>query len=636
MLLLLVMLFLSAGTTGLAQSGVDVAVHYAEGTPAADGNSYNVTVYLSVVDGLGYPILDLTRDAFWLTEDSLDVGVQDVRMIEDEPVNIVLAVDISEGMSGVGNVDIKSAMKAFVSTLKPNDQVAILTFDDKIESQSGFGIDRIASADFIDLIPSYSDTGTCVYDAAHTAVQMASKNSSGNRAVVLLTDGIDQKTDTGAICSVHTVDDVINLASGGGNRTPIFIVELGGLGDSNTLKRMADVTGGLYLHSLDAWQLDNIAEQLSIDLRSQYVLTYQSFAGAGPHTLSIEVDQSGVQAFDTRNFVLPPPPTRIAFTTLQEGQAVGDSLRAEVSLLSQGETVDRVAFEVNGTVVDTDNTEPYELNLGLEPYPAGMITISAIAYGVNNNELTSSTLNLIHSAEAIQPAVVADTPVAIPVQDAPRVNVKPVVLLGVTLGGLGIFTIVLLISMLLHQQRDRRAEEVEEIDNNLFAQAQKSAAVSDVYRTEKVEKQAVPKPDMFGTLLVEASDDSALVGHLFYIITETTTLGRSADNDIPFPKDNPVSRQHAEIFLKGSRLYLRQLQSSDAAGEVRLPKYGTFINQRPVGLDPVLLKTGDEILLGKRVRLKFEAGEALSTLEASTFDDMSTYDDDIDKTQTVS
>jgi hypothetical protein len=634
--LILVLFFLN-GVHGLAQSGMDVAVHYVEGVPAEDGGSYTVTAYVSVMDGLGFPIRDLPREAFWLTEDSQDAGIQNAKVVESEPINLILAIDTSEGLSGLGNNDIKPALKTFLTTLKPNDPVAILTFDETIKDQISFGIDRIASADFIDLIPSYIEAGTCVFDTAYSAIQMASKLNTGNRAVILFTDGVDQ-TATGAICSLHTADDVINLASSGGTRAPVSIVELGGAEDNMILKRIADVTGGLYLHAFSPRDLNTLTQQLSDDLKSQYILNYQSFSGAGAHTLRVEVDQSGVQASDTRNFVLPPPPTRIAFLTLQEGDTIGSSLQAEASLVSQGETVNRVAFEINGTVVDTDDAKPYELNLDLGSYPAGMITVSAVAYGANDKELTSTTINLMHSIDAIEPTTIAPTPALASPPGNILGTIRPVMVLGVVLGGLGIFTIVLLISVLVHQQQKEKATEEEEVGNNLFGPPPSPgiAAVSDVYRTEKVKKRESAKPDLYGTLLVEASDDASLVGHLFHIISETTTIGRSADNDIPFPKDNPVSRQHAEIFFKEGRLYLKEIQSHGTAGESKPPKYGTFIDQRRVGADPVQLRTGSEIGLGKRVRLKFEAGGKLSTLDTSTHDDMTTdgEDEDFDRTVT--
>ena len=72
---------------------------------------------------------------------------------------------------------------------------------------------------------------------------------------------------------------------------------------------------------------------------------------------------------------------------------------------------------------------------------------------------------------------------------------------------------------------------------------------------------------------------------------------------------------------------------ADASGMARPPKYGTFLNKSPMGPEPALLRTGDEIQLGKRVRLKFEAYEQASDEDASTYDDMTSSADDMDRTQ---
>ena len=137
---------------------------------------------------------------------------------------------------------------------------------------------------------------------------------------------------------------------------------------------------------------------------------------------------------------------------------------------------------------------------------------------------------------------------------------------------------------------------------------------------------------MLGALTIEDSDDSSLIGHRFEITTPLVTLGRSADNDLNFPNDKPVSRHHAEIYQISGKLYLREVEMADASGMARPPKYGTFLNQAPMGSEPTLLKTGDEIQLGKRVRLKFEAYGQARDVDAQTYDDMTSSADDLDRT----
>jgi pSer/pThr/pTyr-binding forkhead associated (FHA) protein len=137
-----------------------------------------------------------------------------------------------------------------------------------------------------------------------------------------------------------------------------------------------------------------------------------------------------------------------------------------------------------------------------------------------------------------------------------------------------------------------------------------------------------PSPGALGMLVVTASDDASMVGHRFEITKATTTLGRSADNDINFPKDSPVSRRHAQIVEKSGGLYLNEVQSVDSSGQSKPPTYGTFLNEAPLGPDAMLLQNGDEIRLGKRVRLKFESAGRVADTESVTYDGLITNGDD--------
>lgn len=631
LLLILVAASLFPQTSAVAQSVVDLAVHYVEGAPAEDVASYNVTVYLSVVDASGIPLRDLTIESFSIAEESQKVDIQDLGVVGEEPINIVLVMDTSGSMVGASITDAKAAATTFVSGLKPNDQVAIITFDNYSRTQIDFTTDRKGLTDRIALIDATRDSGTCLYDAAFSAVQMASTLRSGSRAVILFTDGIDE-TPNGAICSTHTADDVIALAKENATRTPVYTLGMGTRFDEQTLKRIADLTGGLYLYSPGSPQLANVFQLLSDQLRSQYILTYKSILGPGPHNLTIGVNQLGVQDWDTRNFSLPPLPTRIIFATPLEGGTVTDRLKLAVSLIAQGEIVQRVAFLVNGAEVGSDETKPYELDLDVTPFAPGVLTVTAIAYGAEDAELARSSLNLIHTEAAAEPAV------PLPTEPAPTVIAEPVteprrsnLAVGIILGTLGVAVIAALLFVLTRQQKQTMSldDEFEKAVDNFTTI--KSPAV---YREIKVDRP-VSRPrvdsDALGVLTIEASDDESLVGHQFEIMSASVTLGRSADNDLNFPNDKPVSRHHAEIFQNNGRLYLRAVETTDATGASQLPKYGTFLNNEPLGSDPVILKTGDEIQLGKRVRLKFEAFEHMNEDDDKTYDDM-TADTDPDKT----
>ena len=137
--------------------------------------------------------------------------------------------------------------------------------------------------------------------------------------------------------------------------------------------------------------------------------------------------------------------------------------------------------------------------------------------------------------------------------------------------------------------------------------------------------------DALGRLRVTASDDMTMINQHFDITSRRTTLGRKADNDIIFPKDTPVSRHHALIEEKNGGLFLTELVDPESN---KRPTYGTFVNDREVGSQSILLQSGDEIRLGKRVIMKFEAGRS-STGDEKTFDGFSDDTNDTMDTRTL-
>ncbi|MEW5942175.1 MAG: FHA domain-containing protein, partial [Chloroflexota bacterium] len=96
--------------------------------------------------------------------------------------------------------------------------------------------------------------------------------------------------------------------------------------------------------------------------------------------------------------------------------------------------------------------------------------------------------------------------------------------------------------------------------------------------------------------------------------------------DLPFPTDSPVSRHHAQVEERNGGLWISEVESVDPAGNPKRPTYGTYVNDAPIGTAPVLLKSRDEVRLGKRVRLRFEPGKKLLSGEARTLDQFNISD----------
>lgn len=649
-ILLVPIIFFRWVNAAQAQSDINLIAHYVEVVPLNDGISYNIDIYLSALES-DVPVTELQQEDLAIQEDGQKVRIQGLRPLTEEPVNIVLVLDTSASTSGPEMTDVRSAAIAFISRLKPNDRLALITFDVSAKNQ----VDELTNdhQKIIDIINNKTvatrETATCLYDAVYSALKIFTPQPAGSRAVVLLTNGKDE-TAIGAKCSDHTADEVVDSASEGELRAPLYILGLDvdiesedGVKNVEILRGFAEKTGGMYQELSGSSKLANTFDALSTLIRTQYILTYTSKSMPGMHNVVISLNAPNQPAplnSDMRKFPLPPLPPRIDFNLPLGGETMGEVIEIVVTLATQGDViVERVAFDVNGVREGEDDTKPYEIELDGKNYPAGQMTITATAYGAGNTELARSSINVVR-AETTDAVVPTEGSASLPETPAPAVALStgntPLIFMAISLGVLSIAAIGVLIFFLLRQQKQSVIRELENYagDGNTLPPMQGIP----VYRRVEDDRSAInpeTEPEVLGALTIVTSDDPTLIGHRFEITASLITLGRSADNDIIFPNDKPVSRHHAEIYQISGKLYLREVAMADASGTAKPPKYGTFLNGEPMGADPAQLKNGDEIQLGKRVRLRFESFLRNMDGDALTYDedeDDRTITDDVDKT----
>jgi len=591
-----------------AQSSVDAVIHFVEGTPSDTDISYNVNAYVSVVDGAGSPVNGLIAGDFTLVEDSQQVEIGGVSAA-DEPISLVLLIDTSGSMSGSGITAAKSAAASFVTSLGAEDRVAVVTFNDTIATVMDFTTDHQSTRDRLSLIDATRGAGTCLYDAAYQAIQMTATVPSGRRAVVLFTDGVDE-TASGGPCSANTADDVIKIATEGGTRTPVYTMGMGSKVDQNSLKRMATNTGGRFFYSPDPNNLDTIFRELSDSLRSQYLIEYSSQAGPGSHTLAVTVKSLGAQDTDTRSFLLPNFPLRLSFAEPAEGGEVTGQATVRAETFGQGETIESVVFQINGATVATVTSTPYEAQIDFSSYPAGALTIEVIAQGAGGIELARASRSVeVIPGEAV--VVVENDPLKF-VTDNLVFILGGLLLLGVAI----VFGAVMFVRKQNENRREREWKEKVEGVGELTSE--ESSGGSD--RT--VDSWEMPS-DAYGRLTVLASDEDSVVNQYFDILKDRITLGRKVDNDIVLPKkDQAVSRHHAVIEERNGGLILRQVMDKDESGHDKFPTYGTYVNENQLRNDEeIILKNGDEIRLGRRLKLRLEVGSRLG--DDKTYDQFS-------------
>lgn len=608
-LCLLLILLLSITSTVLAQSNPDLIVHYVEGQPKTGEYAYDVAIYFSAFQGGGDPIRDLNASDVNITEDGKPVEISGLALANaDEAIHIVIAMDTSGSMRGPKMDGARIAAAQFISGLGKNDLAAIMSFNSQVKTEIGFTNNLADASEKVDSLNALDGAGTCFYDALYEAITLTTTIPIGRRAIIILTDGVDE-LPSGKKCSKYHEDDVINLAKSGGSRVPIYTVGLGSKVDSVGLQRIADSTGGQYQFAVNEQKLDGLFRKLLEQLRSEYRVTYISKAAPGPHQLVVETKINDQPVRELRDFVLPNFPYSIVVNSPKSNEPIIGKTKFIVQVLGQGDPIAKVEFLVNGKSIGSIESPPYELDWQpTDNNMTGNIEVTVIALGTNGSELARNTLKTTYILRAAQTPIDNGTPFAPSVETATdKLSNTTLIVISVLLAILALAIMIVLL-MIFNRRREKKKKEVEwqwsktagggddELDYGLGEEPQNIHG----------KNEFLPHWDSLGILMVLESDDPALNNQHFEITKQFTTLGRKVDNDIIFPKDSPVSRHHAVIEERNGDIFFRENLAED--DESKRPAYGTFINDKQLEeKELVKLNNGDEIRLGKRLRLRFQS-----------------------------
>ena len=281
------------------------------------------SVLVTVRDANGVPLVGLGADKFEIVEDgraSFPPTTVEPQVIAAAPVSAIMVIDISGSMEGAPIKEAIRAANALLDQLAPEDRAAVIAFADEIKSldpaaleegkEMGFTTDKNAIRNVVNFLDTKIGWDTPLYDAIYKGVKMAAAEPVGKRAVIVLTDGRDERDnaqgvpvkDTG---SLSTPDDPINEANRHG--IPIFSVGLAGIGgkiDTRYLMRLAERTGGIYQEAPKPEELTPLFENVVNQLKTQYVLGYPSRLERDQsyHSLMVRVNLPQGQDFDEIKF----------------------------------------------------------------------------------------------------------------------------------------------------------------------------------------------------------------------------------------------------------------------------------------------------------------------------------------------
>jgi VWFA-related protein len=168
-----------------------------------------VNLNIKAVDKANKPLSSLTREDFIVYEDGIKQEISYFDPVS-APINLVLLLDLSGSTSDKRGVML-SAAKKFVDSLSPQDRVAVAAFTREYYVVSDFTTDRALIKERLGSLRRVSG-GTSFYDAVWTTLDLLAKVNDSRKAVVVLTDGVDERLLSDASGSKRPFDLVLERA----------------------------------------------------------------------------------------------------------------------------------------------------------------------------------------------------------------------------------------------------------------------------------------------------------------------------------------------------------------------------------------------------------------------------------------
>ena len=240
-----------------------------------------VELYTSVTDRSGTPVAGLVESDFEVFVDGERQVLQRFDSAANQPVHAGILFDTSMSMDHRLEAAEEAALHFFELVLGPHDRACLITFNDQPELAVGFtGSKEALAGGLADLV---AEGETALYDSILYSLYYFG-GLRGKRALILLTDGGDSSSE-------YRFDDVLEFA----RRSQVAIYSIGididrrELMFRGRLQQLCDETGGRCFFITGASELPRVYERIETEVRSQYVLVFESPEGERDAFRKVEV-----------------------------------------------------------------------------------------------------------------------------------------------------------------------------------------------------------------------------------------------------------------------------------------------------------------------------------------------------------
>ena len=248
-----------------------------------------ISIAVSVQNRKGRHITNLTKEDFFVYENNEQKNVTYFSHNYEAPLSLTVLLDVSGSMALQDKLsESKDALDYLMKyLLTDRDEVSLLIFaDGDVEVAANFSKEK---NDFLSVLDRTEAFGqTALNDAVGVSPDFANKGNNEKRALLLITDGIENDSEYSpehAIEVARRVDIPIYTI---GYKIPLneqFLKKykrskgLTASGITESLERFSETTGGKAFFVNQTLDLKNALRLIKQELSHQYVLGYTSYTG---------------------------------------------------------------------------------------------------------------------------------------------------------------------------------------------------------------------------------------------------------------------------------------------------------------------------------------------------------------------
>jgi VWFA-related protein len=277
-----------------------------------------VNVFATVRGKHGDIMGDLSKDDFKVYEDGVEQKLAYFTKEVNLPITLALLMDTSGSMSRIMGAEQDAASRFVREVLRKRDEALVMSFDTDENLLADFTedpsvLDRAIHRAQVNAagpvitpgtIPQNGGGGTNLYDAVYLACHEKLGTEAGRKAVVLMTDAEDTGSQVRleeAVEAAQRADAVIHV---------VLISDYGatqGYGPGVASKMSGD-TGGRVVAVRNDKGLEKAFDEISTELRSQYVLGYYPANTKRDGTfrkIKVEVSQPDAKVLARKGYYAP-------------------------------------------------------------------------------------------------------------------------------------------------------------------------------------------------------------------------------------------------------------------------------------------------------------------------------------------